>query len=341
MSLSTGTTTLPGPRAADTLLRALHTGQPITYAHRLFATTAPTLLATLLAAIDKDRAVPVADHVLRTLEPRLSPVATFTFANKPSDPVRAQSAFRALTSGEGSYAATLAPPRGNTDATEKQNTAQLAAFLRSLFTEIPRTHPATATTVLDFFHGHLIANESQRDVCVVFHAKEWPSEETTYRLPAWKQHGFASTSTPTFRLADAAMNERNFVWSLRAGGVWLLRDPLRTNAAKRDAGYAELLVDPAPGKVVTSLDATQWQAGTVPELNFGVDLAGLNYFPTVLAGAEATEVIVAPNGQWGVLFHLEQTYPTVPRATIETVYKDTDYSLVQSRDALDVIIGKK
>ncbi|MGH3937958.1 MAG: hypothetical protein ACRDTG_04870 [Pseudonocardiaceae bacterium] len=300
-------------QAANDLLQQLKIGKEPSYARKLFeAPELPSLLRQLQQSINQGRNNLVADLTKELIKPKLSLIEKFEL---PVDSPVAQMAFRDMASGAGDYAGNLEDSDFN-------------LFLLKLFNEIIDKHRQTEATVLDLFHGHIVVNESQRDVCIIFHSKEWPIEELppkSEKYKSWVNFGLAPDTPKEFSLKGKEMDERNFLWTLHSNCMWLLSDSNRRDENSRDSGFALLL--PSPGDDVASLTPWQWYAGTVQEQNFGTELLGVNYFPTVLTRlAPAEKLFLAPVGAWGVLLYLEKKYPVLPAADIEKIYKKNEES---------------
>ena len=299
-----------GAAVADRLIQQLHADQPPPYARLLAdgpALNGSPLLIRLRDAIAASQQ-PVEDLLLAEIRPPaavLRAALDYRRSGKDTDQT-----FRGMVSGNGSYPFDL--PDG------------IAGIMEKLFEMIKATQAGIEFSERDLFHGHIVAHEANRDIVVVFHAKEYPDQLLN---PFQRQRYIGAglwTDTRTFGGAKS-MDERNFLWTLCTNKLFLLTDPGRTGA-KADQDFAALIQrDGEP------LDSDGKVLGTVYENYFGTERLGVNYFPNHLNDP----LFFAPRGGWGVVMYLEQKYPAVDRSTIERIYADTDESLVKTQAELE------
>lgn len=305
-----------GAAVAAQLIQQLQTNQLPPYARLLAdgpALDTSPLLTRLQNAMTASPPQPVNDLLLAEVRPPAAALrAGFDYRQPGKETDRT---FRGMVSGNGSYPFDL--PDG------------IAGFMEKLFETIKTAQAGIEFSERDLFHGHIVAHESNRDILVLFHAKEYPDQMLNHYQR--KRYTDAGLWTDNRAFGDAkSMDERNFLWTLRTNKVFLLTDPARTGA-KADPNFAELIRrDNEP------LDSDGKVLGTVYENYFGTELLGVNYFPKHVKDP----LFFAPRGGWGVVMYFEHNYPTVARRTIEQIYAATGDSLVRTEEELQQLTKK-
>lgn len=307
----------PGEISANALLLALASGQPPTYATAVHtAAPLPSALTTVKQEIAAKTSMSVGDILLGVIRPQIVFRQSFTFqtANTSAD---RQKVFRTMSSGTSEYAFDL-PGLG------------LTKWFADLFGGIVTGHPATMLHEFDLFHGHVVPNEATRDVVIVFHAKEYPSDVIgSFQKNRYAANGLISTGSKSFASGSSLMNQRNFVWTLKTNTVYLLDGGNRMKDL--DSDFGRLMSPEGDTRQLRSQERTM---GTVQERQFGQELFTVNYFPTLLGGDHTTQVFFNPVGSWGVLVHLEKAYPGVPSEEIAKIFTATGESLKSTEDKL-------
>jgi hypothetical protein len=157
---------------------------------------------------------------------------------------------------------------------------------------------------MDLFHGHVFMNAQHKELGIIFHAKEYPTEQAVGNSP-FKSTPTTSTPQP-FSTSDASFQERNFMWLMSRNSLWMLGSD-----KDRATGFASLMGGPTEEKLKAwmrikeidkkGVDATdeesdeqldlygqidsdtfqQMKTGTVESRFFGEELLDVNYFKTV------------------------------------------------------------
>jgi hypothetical protein len=308
-----------GQPIASALLTAMQSGKQIPgYARRLAAGPAlPKTLEDIKQAIADQKTVAVRDIVLAALRPDMALRGAFSFQNPVPDKQAAEKRIRSFGSGEGEYAFDV--PGG------------LHGFFAQLYDTIAKHQPGTEVSMLDLFHGHVVPSEDHRDLIVLFHAKEWPSELTENqwtgadRTETWKSEGLLQTIPKRFSTAGAEMDVRNFLWTLSMNEIWVLSDPKRKDPSQADAGFLDLIA-PGGDKGRLYSEAETVPVGTVTESSFGIDLMNVMYFPQVLSGGPDEQLFFTPLGKWGTLMYLESQFPAVDPKQLAELFELTGES---------------
>lgn len=301
---------VPGKISADKLVANLAAGTLPAGATNVYeaADALPAVLVKVKDAIGKDPGTSVWDILLGAIRNDIVFRPEFKFATGAWDAKR-DKVFRGMSSGTSEYAFDL--PKLN-----------LAGFFADMFVGIVRGHPATAIYEFDLFHGHVVPNEAGRDVVIVFHAKEYPSDVVNqFQMQKYSDAHLLTPGKAPFTSKDALMDERNFVWTLSTNKVFLLNGAIRHKDLTSE--FVKLMDLDGTGKLPPDVI----QIGTVQEKLFGPELFTVNYFPTLLAGDPTTQVFINPVGRWGVLKHLETKYPKIPPAEITDIYEKSGDSL--------------
>lgn len=305
-----------GAIAAADLIKQLHAGKLPSYVVELGDgpdLSQSPVLSTLRTALANPQQ-PVVDLLMAAIRPVLTFRGKLDLRSSATDAVRV---FRGMVSGDGDRVFDL--PGG------------VAPVMEALFKKIKQEQDKRVTnrqleirfSERDLFHGHVVAHESEPDVVVLFHAKEYPDGEfPDYRRAQLQKLGLY-TDTRTFGNV-ASMSERNYLWSLRTNKLYLLTDPNRTGP-KANPDFAALITQAGRGVSVLT-------AGTVSESFFGTELFAANYFPNHL---NTGSLFFTPKGPWAILKHLEVTYPEIDPVEIKRIYAETGESLETTRERLE------
>lgn len=305
--MTTPTTTDLGQATADKLVGDVNAGNVPPYL-TLVHTCAqlPAAFATLAQDIQQNAGTSVADLLYAAVRPHATLRQQFQMTNPASDAPQQQRRFRDMADGTGEYALDL-------------TTLQIDGFMTGMFTGITAGHPATKFTERDLFHGHILPNEANRDVVIVFHAKEYPDQIVSSFRDGWEQTlNLNTTGRSTFAVSDQVMFERNFIWTLRTNKIFLITGAPGSSSPHND--FKALMYE--DGAFPT--DPTKAECKTVQERNFGRLMLSVNYFPTLLS---SQPLFFTPLGGWGVLVKLEAEFPHIPKAVIAKTYADEKESL--------------
>lgn len=305
-----------GETAANTLVAAINAGNlppNVTLVHT--CGQLPAAFATLAQTIQQNHGTSVFDLLYAAVRPHITLRPSFTMATAVAtkDQPEQQSRFRDMANGSGQYAFDLAG-------------LQIEAFVTSMFTGIVAGHHATAFTERDLFHGHFVPNEANRDVVVVFHAKEYPVDMlNSFQIQRFQRLNLETPNMFVFDADNPAMYERNFIWTLRTNKIYLV------TGAPKSPSPASTFRDLMCLKGVFPTEPIQVKCGTMWEQNFGDELFSVNYFPTLLA---SQPLFFCPVGQWGVLVSLEAQFPNIQPAIIAQTYQAQNYSLAETTKVL-------
>lgn len=300
----------PGQVAADQLVREINAGTSAIATPVHTCQALPAALVSLADAINKTSGTSVYDLFQAVLKKTMVFRSTFAVKTPANDTARQQRVFRNMASGNGELAFDL-------------TSLQLDAYLTDMFTGIAGNHAATKINERDLFHGHIVPNEANRDVAIIFHAKEYPDEEFGARGNMYQQLNLASPGLANFNLASPLMPERNFVWTLSTNKIFLITGAPYSG---KSAAQFDLLMT-SGGSSPSALSMAAKQAATIQEKNFGVELFTVNYFPSQLASGE---LFFTPVGQWGILHKFEVDFPKITPQIIAQTYASTQDSQPQT-----------
>jgi hypothetical protein len=249
----------------------------------------------------------------------LRPAFVLQAAVPQSKAAKQQTTFRNMANGSGEYAFDL--PKLN-----------LCTFMADVYRAITTHFPQIQFNERDLFHGHMVPNEASRDVVIIFHAKEIPSDMLLFQTNMWSDVNLLSNITD-FNLDSPMMDQRNFIWILSTNTIYLLTDPNRKRPGSENADFAKLILPCNQNK----LENKDRKAGTVQEIYFGTEVMSVNYFPNHVTGGDNDHIFFTPHsgGGWGPLLHLESLYPRISPQVIEHHYNATGTSLEQTKLILD------
>src|SRR5262249_24975780 len=150
--------------AADKLVHDINAGTSTIATQVHACQPLPPALVALADAIKKNAGTSVFDLFKAVISPAIAYRNGFAMKTTNTDAARQQRVFKTMASGNGEIAFDLP-------------SLQLDAYLTDMFTGIVAGHNATVINERDLFHGHIVPSEANRDVAIIFHAKEYPDEE--------------------------------------------------------------------------------------------------------------------------------------------------------------------
>lgn len=139
-------------------------------------------------------------------------------------------------------------------------------FFTHLFKTIKQHDPSITFQANDFWHGHVVyfdADPALRDIIIVFHTKEYPSD-----FPEAGGGKEKRVSLNTFLTTDPTYKKRNWVYSLRNNML------VNLEYVRGNRGYFNL-IDKGFGEEFKELSI---KGNALEQDNFGADLFSLNYF---------------------------------------------------------------